>query len=61
MAHTLWKPLYPRAVPARPLLQVRYFVLVYLTVVLPFFFGGLILATAFCAYAMQIGRLYSSI
>jgi hypothetical protein len=47
-----------RAVPAQPLLQVLYFMLMYLTVVLPFFFGGLVLATAFSVYAVQIRRLY---
>lgn len=41
-----------------PLAQLFYFVLIYLTVILPFFFAGLILATAFSVYAAQIRRLY---
>ncbi len=41
-----------------PVREMVYFGLMYLTVALPFFFAGLILATAFSAYATQIRRLY---
>ncbi|MGH6914525.1 MAG: hypothetical protein ACREH3_12565, partial [Geminicoccales bacterium] len=41
-----------------PALQLFYFLLIYLTVILPFFFAGLILATAFSVYASQIRKLY---
>jgi hypothetical protein len=41
--------------PAR---QMVWFGLIYLTVSLPFFFAGLILATVFSVYAGQIRRLY---
>ena len=39
-------------------LQVFYFLLLYLVLILPFFFSGLIFATAFSHYAGHIRRLY---
>ena len=47
-----------RLATERPVAEVFYFSLMYLTVSLPFFFAGLILATAFSVYATQIRKLY---
>ena len=47
-----------RLVVERPVIETFYFLLIYLTVTLPFFFAGLILATAFSVYATQIRKLY---
>jgi hypothetical protein len=47
-----------RLAAGTPVLQMVYFSLMYLTVALPFFFAGLILATVFSTYARQIRKLY---
>jgi hypothetical protein len=53
-----FNPLDLHLVADTPMIQAVYFFFMYLTVTLPFFFSGLILARVFSVYATEIRKLY---